>query len=145
MEGISNEVVLRCLLSRIKVHSKKQHNIFNLLIRKVKYGHLIDADAEKYCIQQGWLERKMCSEPWGDNGNKYWHELVVTELGLQQIPILWGESKLNPKNIWIGRMKYIPWILGLLALSLSNTILSAICDVVEIIVAFCSNYVSIYW
>jgi len=63
MEEITNDIVLRCLLSNCKVHTVKQRKMFSLLSKKVLYGNDIAYNAERYCIKQGWMEDKLIGEP----------------------------------------------------------------------------------
>lgn len=118
MEEITNDVVLRCLLSNCKTHTKKQAKMFSILSKKTIYGYEISKDAEKYCVKQGWMEKYTIGVPNGrENGRHYFNEVVTSQYGMKQIPILWESSKVRPWNMWKHRIRIVvPWMISLFAI-----------------------------
>mgnify|MGYP004449955213 FL=1 len=134
MEEINNDVVLRCLLSNCKEHSKKEEKIFSVLSEKVSYGNHIGYEAERYCVSQGWLEDKMYGIPNFRGGNDYKRGVEITELGKKQIPILWKKSEVRPWNIWKPWIdKGVTWLLALLAVVNISKIGQVIIDILKAI------------
>ena len=136
MEEINNDVVLRCLLSNCKEHTKKEKKMFVILSKKVSYGNHTGYEAERYCVSQGWLEDKLHGVP-NVKGCKYYKKCVeITDLGKKQIPILWKKSEARPWNIWKHWIdKGVTWLLALLALVNISKIGQVIIDVLKAI--FC--------
>lgn len=134
MGKINNDVVLRCLLSNCKKHSKKEEKIFSVLSEKVSYGNHIGHEAERYCVSQGWLEDKRYEIPNSRGGNSYKRGVEITDLGKKQIPILWKKSGVRPWNIWkplIG--KGVTWLLALLEVVNISKIGQVIIDIFKAI------------
>lgn len=132
MEEINNDVILRCLLSNCKKHSKKEEKIFSVLSEKVSYGNHIGYEAERYCVSQGWLEDKMYGIPNCRGGNDYKRGVEITDLGKKQIPILWKKSEVRPWNIWKPWIdKGVTWLLALLAVVNISKIGQVITDVLK--------------
>ncbi len=132
MGEINNDVILRCLLSNCKKHSKKEEKIFSVLSEKVSYGNHIGYEAERYCVSQGWLEDKMYGIPNGRGGNDYKRGVEITDLGKKQIPILWKKSEVRPWNIWKPWIdKGVTWLLALLALVNISKIGQVIIDILK--------------
>lgn len=50
MEEINNDVVLRCLLSNCKEHTKKEKKMFAILSEKVSYGTKTDNEVIGFCF-----------------------------------------------------------------------------------------------
>lgn len=116
MEEINNDVVLRCLLSNCKEHTKKEKKMFAILSEKVSYGNHTAHEAEKYCVSQGWLEDKLQGVPNDRGGKNYKRGVGITDLGKKQISILWKKSEVRPWNIWKPWIdKGVTWLLALLA------------------------------
>lgn len=115
MEEINNDVVLRCLLSNCKEHTKNEKKMFVILSEKVSYGNYTGHEAERYCVSQGWLEDKLYGTP-NDRGGKYYkRDVEITDLGKKQIPILWKKSEVRPWNVWKPRLeKGVTLLLALL-------------------------------
>lgn len=134
MEEINNDVVLRCLLSNCKKHSKKEEKIFSVLSEKVSYGNHIGYETERYCVMQGWLEDKMYEIPNYIGGKYYKRGVEITDLGKKQIPILWKKSDVRPWNIWKPRIdKGVTWLIALLAVVNISKIGQAIVDILKAI------------
>lgn len=95
MEEINNDVVLRCLLSNSKEHTKKEKKMFVILSEKVSYGNHTGYEAERYCVSQGWLEDKLNGAPNDRGGKNYKRCVEITDLGKKQIPILWKKSEVT--------------------------------------------------
>lgn len=135
MEEITNDILLRCLLSNCKVHTKKQQKMFSLLSKKTIYGNEISKDAEMYCVKQGWMENNLTCVPNGKKNGHYYHSEVETNTyGKKMIPILWKSSKVRPWNIWKSRIKVAaPWLIAILAISKSGTILSGLANILRVI------------
>ncbi len=116
MEEISNDVVLRCLLSNCKEYTKKEKKMFAILSEKVSYGNHTGYEAERYCVSQGWLEDKLNGVPNNRGGKDYKRGVEITDLGKKQIPILWKKSDVRPWNIWKPWIdKGVTWLITLLA------------------------------
>ena len=132
MEEINNDVVLRCLLSNCKEHTKKDKKMFAILSEKVSYGNHTGHEAERYCVSQGWLEYKLYGTP-NDRGGKYYKRGVeITDLGKKQILILWKKSEVRPWNIWRPRIdKGVTWLLALLAVVNISKIGQVIIDIIK--------------
>lgn len=132
MEEINNDVVLRCLLSNCKEHTKKEKKMFAILSEKVSYGNHIGYEAERYCVKQGWLEDKMYGTPNGRGGKDYKRGVEITDLGKKQIPILWKKSEVRPWNVWKPWIdKCITWLLAFLAIVNIRKIGQVIIDVLK--------------
>lgn len=134
MEEINNDVVLRCLLSNCKEHTKKEKKMFAILSEKVSYGNYTGHEAERYCVSQGWMEDKMYGIPNGRGGKDYKRSVEITDLGKKQIPILWKKSEVRPWNVWKPRIeKGVTWLLALLAVVNISKIGKIIIDILKAI------------
>lgn len=134
MEEINNDVVLRCLLSNCKKHSKEEEKIFSVLSGKVSYGNHTGYEAERFCVSQGWLEDKLNGVPNNRGGKDYKRCVEITDLGKKQIPILWKKSEFRPWNIWKPWIdKGVTWLLTLLAVVNISKIGQVIIDILKAI------------
>lgn len=134
MEEINNDVVLRCLLSNCKEHTKKEKKMFAIFSEKVSYGNHTGYEAERYCVSQGWLEDKLNGAPNDRGGKNYKRCVEITDLGKKQIPILWKKSEVRPWNIWRPRIdKGITWFIALLAVVNISKIGQVIIDILKAI------------
>lgn len=132
MEEINNDIILRCLLSNCKKHSKKEEKIFSVLSERVSYGNYTAHEAEKYCVSQGWLEDKVYGIPNNKGGKYYKRGVEITDLGKKQIPILWKKSEVRPWNVWKPRIeKCITWLLAFLTVVNISKIGQVIIDVLK--------------
>lgn len=134
MEEINNDVVLRCLLSNCKEHTKNEKKMFAILSEKVSYGTKIGNDAEAFCLSQGWLENKYYGTP-NDRGGQHFTRIVeITDLGRKQIPIFWEKSDVRPWNVWKPRIeKGVTLLLALLAVVNISQIGKVIIDILKAI------------
>ena len=134
MEEINNDVVLRCLLSNCKEHTKNEKKMFAILSEKVSYENHTGHEAERYCVSQGWMEENLYGTP-NDRGGKYYkRDVEITDLGKKQIPILWKKSEVRPWNIWKTWIdKGITWLLALLAVVNISQIGKVIIDILKAI------------
>lgn len=134
MGEINNDVVLRCLLSNCKEHTKKEKKMFAILSEKVSYGNHTGYEAERYCVSQGWLEDKLNGVPNNRGGKYYKRGVEITDLGKKQIPILWKKSEVRPWNIWKPWIdKGVTWLLTLLAVVNISKIGLVIIDILKAI------------
>lgn len=134
MEEINNDVVLRCLLSNCKEHTKKEKKIFAILSEKVSYGNYTAHEAEKFCVSQGWLEDKMYGVPNNRGGKNYKRGVEITDLGKKQIPILWKKSEVRHWNVWKPWIdKGVTWLIALLAVVNISKIGQVIIDILKAI------------
>lgn len=134
MEEINNDVVLRCLLSNCKEHTKKEKKMFAILSEKVSYGNHTGYEAERYCVNQGWMEDRMYGIPNDRGGENYKRCVEITDLGKKQIPILWKKSEVRPCNVWKPWIdKGVTWLLALLAVVNISKIGQVIIDILKVI------------
>lgn len=134
MEEISNDVVLRCLLSNCKEHTKKEKKMFTILSEKVSYGTKTDNEVIGFCLSQGWLENKYYGTPNNRGGQHFRRIVEITDLGKKQIPILWKKSDSRPWNVWKPWIdKGVTWLLALLAVVNISKIGQVIIDILKAI------------
>lgn len=132
MEEINNDVVLRCLLSNCKEHTKKEKKMFAILSEKVSYSNHIGYEAERYCVSQGWLEDKLNGVSNNRGGKNYKRGVEITDLGKKQIPILWKKSEVRPWNVWEPWIdKVVTWSIALLAVVNVSKIGQVIIDILK--------------
>lgn len=146
MEEINNDVVLRCLLSNCKEHTKKEKKMFAILSVKVSYGNHTAHEAEKYCVSQGWLEDKPHGVPNDRGGKNYKRGVEITDLGKKQISILWKKSEVRPWNIWKPWInKGVTWLIALMAVVNISKIGQIIIEILNAIfgdILDCIDYLS---